>query len=366
MRIVRPLDRYVLSEFAKIFIVTALGLPLLLMLIDLTDNLEKYMQRQLPREDIALSYLYFIPDSMFMALPAAVLFACVFAVGSFTRHSEITAAKASGISFYRLTVPIFIGAVFAGALNLVLGELVPITNARRADLLAETRFRSDMERMNFAYAGEEGRVYKASRISRAEGLIEFLQVEREGGGSADYPTVVTSARTAKWTDSTRTERTGWTISDGTMHVLTDTATNFSITFGSMWDNLMTERPVDLLARQRGSNEMRYQELGRFIVALERSGGDANVLRVERALKLAIPVTCIVIAFFAAPLATSTQRGGAAYGVFISLAVTVLFLLLVQLTKAIGGKGLIPPDSAAWVPNVLFGVIGIVLMARVRT
>jgi lipopolysaccharide export LptBFGC system permease protein LptF len=55
-----------------------------------------------------------------------------------------------------------------------------------------------------------------------------------------------------------------------------------------------------------------------------SGGDANELRVERALKLAIPITCIIIALFGAPLATSTQRGGAAYGIGISLATTVIF------------------------------------------
>ena len=365
MRIVRPLDSYVFTEFVKIFIVTALGLPLLLVLIDLTDNLEKYLQRELPRADIALSYLYFIPDSMFMALPAAVLFATVFAVGAFTRHSEITAAKASGISFYRLVVPIFLGALLAGGMNLVLGELVPVTNARRADLLAESRFRTDMERMNFAHAGENGRVYKAGRISRAEGTMDYLQIEREGSGP-DYPTVIVSARGAKWEVPKPGERTGWTITNGTMHVLPDSTRAIALTFASMRDRLLVERPVDLLARQRGSNEMRYAELGRFITALERSGGDANVLRVDRALKLAIPVTCLVIAFFAAPLATSTQRGGAAFGVGISLGVTVLFLLLVQLTKAVGGKGLITPDLAAWIPNVLFAVIGVVLLSRVRT
>lgn len=365
MRLGRPLDRYVLAEFFRIFFVTALGLPLLLVIIDLTDNLEKYLARELPRADIALSYLYFIPDSMFMALPAAVLFATVFSVGGFTRHSEITAAKASGISFYRMAAPIFFGALLAAGLNLALGELVPVTNARRTDLLAEARFRSDMERMNFAHAGDEGRVYKASRISRADGQMEFLQIEREGNGP-DYPTFVITAREARWTQPANRNRTGWALSNGSMHVIPDSIRDFTFTFGSMVDNHLVERPIDLIARQRGSNEMRYEELGRFIHALERSGGDANVLRVERALKLAVPVTCLVIAFFAAPLATSTQRGGAAYGVGISLAVTVLFLILVQLTKAIGGKALIPPDLAAWLPNMVFGAIGVVLLARVRT
>ena len=101
--------------------------------------------------------------------------------------------------------------------------------------------------------------------------------------------------------------------------------------------------------------------------MERSGADVNLFKVERMLKLAIPVTCVIIALFGAPLATSTQRGGgAAYGIAISLATTVFFLVLVQLTKAIGGKGLMPPELAAWMPNVLVGVIALVLLARVRT
>src|ERR671934_893668 len=134
-RLIRPLDRYVLSEFWKIFVTTALGFPLLVIIIDLTDNLDKYLNRNLPSSKIALSYLYWIPDSMFMALPAAVLFATVFTIGALTRHSEITAAKASGLSFHRMVLPIFTNAVVAAGPAAGLGEAVPVTNRRRAHLL---------------------------------------------------------------------------------------------------------------------------------------------------------------------------------------------------------------------------------------
>ncbi|HYU52129.1 MAG TPA: LptF/LptG family permease, partial [Gemmatimonadaceae bacterium] len=103
---VRALDRYVFVEFWKIFVTTALGFPILVNIIDLTDNLDSYLARRLSIGRIALSYLYWLPDSMFMVLPAAVLFATVFAIGALTRHSEITAAKASGVSFYRFIAPI--------------------------------------------------------------------------------------------------------------------------------------------------------------------------------------------------------------------------------------------------------------------
>jgi lipopolysaccharide export system permease protein len=151
-----------------------------------------------------------------------------------------------------------------------------------------------------------------------------------------------------------------------MHVIRDSSPNLDVSFGAMRDRRMTERPQDLMAQPRSPQEMRFAELSRFIQSLERSGGDANVLRVERALKIAIPVTCLIIALFGAPLATSTQRGGTAYGIGLSLATTVTFLMLIQLTKAVGGKNILPPDIAAWLPNVLFALVGGVLLTRVRT
>jgi len=356
----RPLDRYVFSEFWKIFVITALGFPILVIVIDLTDNLEKYLSKNVPRANIALSYLYWLPDSMFMILPAAVLFATVFSVGGFTRHSEITAAKASGISFYRMILPILVGALFAATLDLGLGEVVPITNAKRADLLGEARFRTDSVRWNFAHAAENGRVYKAGMLDRVKGEIRELQIERKGNGP-DYPSYVITAREASWQP-----RQGWILQTGAMHVVPDTIRDVAFTFERMIDRRLTERPAELMAKPRSPQEMRYTELTRFIIALERSGGDANVLRVERALKIAIPVTCLIIALFGAPLATSTQRGGAAYGVGISLATTVVFLMMIQLTKAVGGKGLIDPDLAAWIPNAVFAILGLFLLTRVRT
>ncbi|MDE3128418.1 MAG: LptF/LptG family permease, partial [Gemmatimonadota bacterium] len=141
---------------------------------------------------------------------------------------------------------------------------------------------------------------------------------------------------------------------------------FTIGFRKARDNQFREQPNDMMTRAHLPDEMRYEELSRFITAMERSGADVNEWKVERALKIAIPVTCFIIALFGAPLATSNQRGGAAYGIAISLATTVTFLMAVQVTKAIGGAGIMPPDIAAWVPNATFAALGLLLLARVRT
>ncbi|MFI5227522.1 MAG: LptF/LptG family permease [Gemmatimonadales bacterium] len=361
MRILRPLDRYVFSEFWKIFIVTALGLPILVVIIDLTENIDKYLNRHIPVPDIALSYFYWIPDSMFMVLPAAVLFATVFSIGGLSRHSEVTAAKASGISFYRLVSPILLGALFATGLDLALGEVLPHTNQRRAELLQEDRASAGSNRFNFAFAGEYGRVYKAYELRTDSARIRNLQIERKGKG-VNYPTYLISADTALYD----ARRGRWALRRGDLTIVGDTGRVFTVSFAAARDKLFTEEPVEMMTKPHDPHDMRYQQLTRLIAASERSGGDANPLRIERGLKLAIPATCIIIALFGAPLATSTKRGGSAYGIAVSLATTMIFLLMIQLTRAIGGKGVIPPDLAAWVPGAIVGVLGVILLARVRT
>ncbi len=361
MRVLKPLDRYVLAEWVKIFSGTALGFPLLVIVIDLTEKLDKYLMRELTPRDIGLAYLYGVPDTMFLVLPAAVLFATVFSVGSFTRHSEITAAKASGISFYRFIAPMGLGALLATALGLGIGAVSPYTNARRVELLKERQFTNRSSRFNFTYAAEGGRVYTMSGADVEKRALDGVVIERKGK-DAKYPTYFVSARSGKYD----ARRKRWTLQSGTLHILPTDSMNITVAFDSLRDRRMTEEPRALMAASKVPDEMTFAELGQFIASLERSGSEVGALKVGRMLKIAIPATCLIIMLFGAPLATSTQRGGTAFGVGISLGTTVIFLMLVQLTQAIGAKGLVPPNLAAWLPGIIFGFIGLVLLARVRT
>ncbi len=360
MRLGSALDRYVFVEFMKVFTVTALGFPLLLFVIDLVDNLNKYLGRKIPRADLLLSYVYWLPEQMFLVLPAAVLFATVFTVGAVTRHSEITAAKASGISFYRFILPIVWGAMIATGLGMALGELSPDANAVRMRLLKEREDPMGVARANFAYAAEGGRVYQAQLLLVDSGQLVRPQLERKGNG-ADYPGVLAAANDARYRAGQ-----GWMLRKGALHLMPGDTVVHAFQFDSVLDLRMRERPRDLLSSAKAPADMDFRELGAFIQAMERSGVDVGKLRVERMLKIAIPVTCVIILLFGAPLATSTQRGGTAYGVGLSLGTTIIFLVLIQLTRAIGGKGLIQPELAAWIPSALFGVVGGILLLRVKT
>ena len=365
MALVRPLDKYVLREFLGIFAAAAIGFPVLVIVLDVTENLGRYLQRKLPVLDIAQAYVYGVPETMFLVLPAAVLFATVFSIGSFTRHAEITAAKASGISFHRFIAPIAIGAMVSTLLGLGIAAITPEANARRGELLQERKARNTDARPNFTYASEDQRVYKVGFADALQKTLQDVEIERRGTGP-DFPSYTIYARDARFALTTRPTSPDWTLKGGVIHIMPDEETSFAVAFDSLRDARFREAPRTLMADPRAPDEMGYNDLGKFITAMERSGTDVNKFRTARMLKLAIPVTCIIIMLFGAPLATTAERGGPALGVGISLATTVVFLMLVQLTQAIGDKGLVVPELAAWIPSAVFGILGAVLLVRVRT
>ena len=357
----RTLDRYVWRQWSRVFFVVMLGFPILVIVIDLVDNLNRYLSGGLSKGKVALAYVYGMPETMFLVLPAAVLFATTFTVGPMGRHSEITAAKAGGISFLRLFRPLLVLAGVAVVAGLILGEAAPGGSSKKAELLGLKQVRARDYRPNFVYRADDGWIYVVGGLEVRPRTMREIVLEREGSG-ADYPTIVIAAQQGRYGDSTRR----WTLAHGQMRYLLGTGRELAFAFDSMLPRHLTERPEDLLAEPKAPDEMRFAELGRYIDALARSGSDTKKLVVERALKIAIPFTCLVIALFGAPLAMTNPRSGAAWGLAVSLATTFVFLLLVQLSKAIGAGGVLPPTFAAWFPNLLFGGVAVWLMRKTPT
>jgi lipopolysaccharide export system permease protein len=361
MTVVRTLDRYVFGSWTRIFVLTALGFPLVSILINLTDTLNRLLDRGLTPKEIVVSYIYSIPENAFIVMPAAVLFATVFTVGAMGRYSELTAAKASGMSFYRVMRPIFVASVLAMVLTFIVGEMAPGATARQLEIQKAKPARPTGSRYNFVYRADAGWVYTVRSLDVSTRQLKQLLLERQGDG-VKYPNLIITADSASYDDAHGV----WRVKHGISRVIGGPARQASFEFRTLRLRALTQSPADLLAEPKAPDEMRYAELGRYIDALKRSGNDANKLIVEQALKLALPATCIIIALFGAPMAVQNPRAGAAVGVAISLATVLVFLLAVQITKAVGAGGLIDPTLAAWLPNLVFLGAGVVLMARVRT
>ncbi len=354
------LDRYLLGAWIRIFLLSAVGFPLVAVLLELTDRLNRLLDLDVSAGAIALSSVYGIPEAMAQMMPAAALFATVFTIGPFSRHSELTAAKAVGLSFRRLMVPLLGAALVAAGLAWVVGEYATEAKTRQLELRQERQARSVTTRFNFVFLADSGWTYTVNVLDTETNRMVGLVLDQTSR-RADIPSHTILADSATWADST-----GWTLWHGATHLIPAEGAAIATAFDRMHLRALDEAPRDLLLESRDPAEMAWGELGRYIEMLRRSNNDTRKLEVKRALKIALPAACFVIALFAAPLSITSPRAGPAAGVAIGLGTTVAYLLLINLTQAFGSGGLVDPTLAAWMPNILFFGVGVILMARVRT
>jgi lipopolysaccharide export system permease protein len=338
--------------------VVTLAVPPLFILGDFTERLDQYLDRGLSRTEIGLSYLYKLPEYFQYAFPIAALVATIFTIHSMTRHHEVVAAKAGGISFHRLMAPLVVlGVILMGA-ALGLSEIVPRGN-RIAAQIQRAEGPSRTWRSDFVYRSQDGLSWRVARLTASDGRMTGVVLER-----APTPTTAglhVTAEAATWT-----QEDGWTLDQGYMRTLRPDSTERAIEFQRLAMPAMEERPEDLLEVPRAPEEMTYAEIERLAGIVERSGGNATDLLVRRGQLLSVPVATLIIILFGAPLATSSKRGGTAFGIGVSLITVIVFTMMLKFAGAMGEAGAISPWSAAWIPNILFAAAAFLLLARVRT
>lgn len=355
----KTLDRYVLRQFFRIFGVCVLGVPFLFIVIRFTDEIDSLLQETVTGGDVFMHYILQFPYHMLLAFPIACLIATVFTVSNMTRHFEMIAAKAGGISFYRVTAPLLIASAGLSLLALGLTEVIPDANQLSDEMIGEDR--SEGTRLRFVYRGNGNRYYTIERLTTATGEIERIRIDFEGSGY-DHPPYAVDAPRAEWDGAAGR----WIVRDGTLRLLPERGRAISFRFAELHQRGFAETPEDLLAPPKDEDNMDYAELSQYIDALERSGTDTKRLRVERALKIAFPFACFIIALFGAPLANSSRQGGASVSVGIALVTTLLFLMITRVAEALGAGGALPPVAAAWLPNALFLAAGLYLYRKAPT
>ena len=353
----RVLDKMVAKSFARLFLISIFATPPLFILGDVTENLDRYLDRGLTGAHVALAYFWMLPLYIQWSFPIAALVAAVFTVHNLTLHHEVVAAKAGGISFHRLIAPVLVGGGVLTVVALGLAALAPRTYRIANDILQNQPPRS--WRTDFVYQTDDGLALAVNRLTLEDGRMVGVVAQRKGKDGR--PRMHLEARDANYQAGE-----GWTLGEGSLRLLEGPDTLRAFQFSSLRIPGLKESPPDLLEEPREEEEMTYTDLGRLARVIERSGGQANKLLVKRGQKISLPVATLIIILLGAPLATSTQRGGAAYGIGVSMGCTMLYLLLLKISAGFGAGNALPPLWAAWLPNVVFAVAGLFLLRRVRT
>ena len=112
-----------------------MGFLSIFLIVDLIENLDRFMDNNVPKKIVMEYYIYTIPYFLSIGLPMSVLISTVLSLGYLVKRNEWTAMKASGISIYRVAMPlIFLGLIISGFSFFLDNKLVSYGNEKRFDI----------------------------------------------------------------------------------------------------------------------------------------------------------------------------------------------------------------------------------------
>ncbi|MGO9863873.1 MAG: LptF/LptG family permease [Terriglobales bacterium] len=360
------LDEYVLRDFALYFGMIVAAFVMLLLVFTLFELLGDILRNQVSPMTVGEYLLNVTPYFLYYPIaPLSMLLAVLVTFGLLQRSNEITAIKATGISLYRVVIPVLIASTLvAGALFVSDQFYLPYTNKRQDALRsqikgkpAQTYLRPERQWM----FGQHSDIYYYRFFDADRDVFGGVSVFRFDPHTFQITHRITAER-AHWSESMGR----WVYEQGWERSLNGSAIEKYHPFDAATFPELTEAPAYFKKEIKQSSEMSYEELRRYIYDLEQSGFDVVRLRVQLQKKIAYPLITFVMAVLAIPFALSTGKRSALTGVATAIGIGLFYWMISGLFEAMGNFSQLPPTVAAWSPDLVFGFIGGYLILRMPT
>ena len=365
----RILDGYVVREFLNTFILVLASFVMLMLVFTFFELVGDILRNHIPLTTVG-DYLFNLSPSMLYTItPLAVLIAVLVTFGVLNRNSEIIAMKATGISLYRLVIPIVsIAATLAVGLFLFDEFYLPQANRRQEALRSTIKGRPPQtflhpeEKWIFGQprAGEPGRIFYYQFFDPDANEFANLSIFEFDPATFALSRRIFAAR-VYWD----TRRSTWRFVNGWERDIEGNNTRYSEFTGTSFAEIH-EDPGYFKKENLQSQEMNFGQLNSYIKDLRQSGFDTMRLRVALWHKLAYPLIAIVMAVLAIPFALSMGRRGSLTGIAVAIAVALAYWVVDGLFGAMGNVNYLPAALAAWSPDILFGLAGGYLLLRTPT
>ena len=359
------LDDYVLRDFLMNLALVIGTLVVLSLIFTVFELLGDILRNQVSIYIVAAYLLNVTPYFLYNIAQYGVLLAVLITLGLMQRSNEVTAMKATGISIYRIIVPVLVAAMLvSGALFLSDQLYLPHTNKQQDALLNKIKGRPPQTYLN-PYRkwifGQHSTIYYYQVFDSDRNEFGDLSVFQFDPASFHLVSRIYANR-ADWDE--RLHR--WVCAQGWERSFQGAAIRDYRTFDVSTFNEVSEPPEYFKKEVRQSLEMNYEQLRRYIHDLQQSGFEVVRLRVQLQKKIAFPVVTFVMGVLAVPFALSAGKRGAMAGVATAIGIAVFYSVVSSLFEAMGNISQLPPVLAAWAPDVIFALVGGYLILKVPT
>jgi len=355
----RILFRYLVEEFLRVLALCMVAFMIVYLIADFSDRIDDFLKHQAPVGAIIRYFLVKIPLIVNEVLPIAVLASMLLSLGGFSRNNELTAMRASGVSTAQIVAPLFSVCLAISVGVFVWNEKVVPHFATRAHYINTVEIKKRQmqgllgDQQIWAH-GQDTFYNIQSFDTRATALVGVTIYPIDPSfhlkGLIEIPRVRWDGREQAWKYKNGLERRFTPSGEIETIALT----------GGTLD--LQEKPADLMAARRDSEEFSYHELRELIDDLRKKGLDTTEYLVDLELKLAVPFICTVMGLIAMAIGMRGGRGSSlANNIGVGLLIGASYWFVLALAVSLGHSGALPPIVSAWTANAIFAGIGLFLL-----
>ena len=357
-------DRYLLRTFLVPLSYCLLAFVMVYVIFDLFDNLDHFLEGKVPAGLIAKYYVIFLPSVLVRIVPVSLLLAVLYSLYQLTKNNELTAMKASGLSLVRLMAPLLAVGVASSvgvlAVNELLGPRATFWCKKFLTQMKQSEVDVYKKEVGFSLPGTGRDWYVGEFDMRSFDMKRIVVTQqRPDRRSNDYKVWAQSARWVDgkwWFSDLRIQRFDLNSDrDGPPEfVLEREMTDFS------------EQPRTILNEIKDPDYLSAWELAEYVrdhATRERS--QLARLTAELHNRLSTPWSCLIVTLLGVPFGNQTGRKGATRSIGLVLLMFFVYYVLNYVGLWLAKTMLVPAWLGGWMPSIVFLVVGIVLVWRMR-
>jgi lipopolysaccharide export system permease protein len=358
----RRLDRYVVRQFLQAYLYCIAGFVSIWFIFDVSDNISTFLDQRISRMLIVQYYFTQFPEILVVVFPIALLLALLFTLGRMSRSNEIVSMLTAGVSLPRILAPLLLIGLLTTATSTALNySLAPHGEYARKKLLEDPASRRQQLGLTAQIFRNrtDNRTWFVQQFFPGDTKFSTLHIVQQDAND----NIVTAyiATTAIY----HPENHAWEL-QGTKVVHYDQIGNITGVDYHVGTPLVitdwSETPFRLSSANVRAEHLSVPELRDYL----QFNSDFPVtllapFATHLEYRLALPWTCFVVALIAGALGVGYSRRGILSSVAAAILLVFAMNFVMHLFLALGEGARISNWAAAWTPNIIFAVIGLILL-----
>ena len=357
------LDRYIIKKFLGTFLFVVLIFSLIAVIIDFSQNVEEFIDEQLPAERVVREYyLNFVLFINGLLWPLFAMISVIFFTSRMAYNSEVISILNAGVSFRRLMWPYLVGGGLIVGTHLLLNHFViPVSNKTRLDFFHSYIMKESdkgQTRDVHMFIGPDTKVYVRDYFKRDSSARNFRLENLKDNRLISF----IEASEIRWKGAPNK----WQLSNYEIHSFDGGAESIFVGGREKLDTVFNLTPQDFVRYDDTREMIPSHELSAFIEEEKQRGiGNTKLYEIELYRRTADPFTILIVTIIGMAVASRKIRGGMGFHLALGIALGAIFVFVAKFSITFATNEALSAQAGVWIPNAVFAVVALVLVVKAQ-